>query len=334
MSLRFVYTEIVNQKGVINILVLVLITIGIGLAIFYPNISKYIKSNWPTASSTPLAEVSSTASPTPTMMPTPTPTPVPTPTPTAKPTIVATPKPTSAPVSGPPGSGYSSITVATEKGNFDASVLSIDLNSARVITDTANDGDCADNCLTKSLADFVSANGGFAGVNGTYFCPASYPDCASKKDTFDFPVYNTRLSRWINQGNLSWNSRSIVYFDGSGAHYMQNANGFGGGLTAGIVNQPGLLSGGSVQIDDNQSGLSDKQKSVGTKVGIGIRGTKNVMIVIGKNVNMQQFAYIFKALGADGAMNLDSGGSTALYFNGRYLAGPGRNIPNAIIFAR
>lgn len=321
-----------NQKGVVHLFLPILILLVIVAVVFYPYILKYFKNSQATP---PMLEsIIPWQSPTPTATPTIIPTPAPTPIPTVKPTISATPKPTTVAVSGPPGSGYSSITVATEKGNFGASVLSIDLNSARAITDTANDGDCADNCLTKTLSDFVSANGGFAGVNGTYFCPASYADCSSKKDSFDFPVYNTRLGRWINAGNLSWNGRSMVYFDGGGAHYMQNANGFGGGLTAGIVNHPGLLSGGAVQIDDNQSGLSDKQKSVGTKVGIGVRGDKNVMIVIGRNVNMQQFAYVFKALGASGALNLDTGGSTALYFNGRYLAGPGRNIPNAIIFAR
>jgi len=115
---------------------------------------------------------------------------------------------------------------------------------------------------------------------------------------------------------------------------MQNSSGFSGGLTAGVVNYPGLLNGGVVQIDDNQSGLSDKQKAVGTKVGIGMRDSKNVMVVIASNVNMQQFAYVFKALSATGALNLDTGGSTALYYNGKYLAGPGRGLPNAIIFAR
>jgi uncharacterized protein YigE (DUF2233 family) len=88
-----------------------------------------------------------------------------------------------------------------------------------------------------------------------------------------------------------------------------------------------------VQIDDNQSGLSDKQRAVGTKVGIGVRSSQNVMVVIAKNVNMQQFAYVFKALGADGALNLDTGVSTALFSGGRYIYGPGRNMPNAIIFA-
>ncbi|MDO8503871.1 MAG: phosphodiester glycosidase family protein [bacterium] len=273
---------------------------------------------------TPAPLSSSTPEPSPKDSPSPIPSLIPT----------ASPKSTPAPVSGPPGSGYSTITVATAKGNFSASVLSLDLASARVITDTMNDSDCSDNCPVTTLADFVNRNGGFAGVNGTYFCPDTYPECSSKKNTFDFPVYNSRLNKWINGGNLFWDSRSMVYFDGGGAHYKQNAKDFGGGLSAGIVNHPGLLDGGSVQIDDNQSGLSDKQRAVGTKVGIGIRGGKNVMVVIARNVNMQQFAHVFKSLGADSALNLDTGGSTALYFNGRYLAGPGRNLPNAIIFAR
>ncbi len=255
-----------------------------------------------------------------------------TPTPTPKPTPIATPTPK--PVSGPPGSGFSSILVATEKGNFNARVLSVDLGSTQVVTDTASDSDCTDNCATISLAEFVNRNNGFAGVNGTYFCPDTYPDCQNKKNSFDFPVYNSRLNKWINGGNLFWNSRAMVYFDGSGAHYKQNAKDFNGGLTAGIVNYPGLLDNRNVQVDDNQSGLSDKQKAKSTKVGIGIRSTNNIMVVIASNVNMQEFAYVFKSLGAIGALNLDTGGSTALYYNGRYLAGPGRNLPNAIIFKR
>jgi hypothetical protein len=277
----------------------------------------------------------STEMPTVTVSPTPTPTllPTPSPKPSVAPKPSSTPVPTLKPVSGPPGSGLSTINVATEKGNFTATVLSLDLGSTKVVTDSANDSDCGNDCTVLNLQTFVTRNSGFAGVNGTYFCPAAYPDCASKKNSFDFPIYNTRLGHWINGGNLFWNSRAMVYFDGGGAHYLQNANSFSGSLTAGIVNYPGLIDGGNVQIDDNQSGLSDKQKAVGTKVGIGINGSSKVMVVVAKNVNMQQFAYVFKSLGATGAVNLDTGGSTALYHGGRYVYGPGRDIPNAIIFA-
>ncbi len=316
-------------KGFAHILLLLLIPILIILAYFAYK-SGIIKIGKPITTDTLI-----TPSPSPTNSPAPSPSPMPTitPSPTSIPTIAATAKPTLVPVSGPPGAGVSTINVHTEKGDFTATVMSFDLGSTRVITDSANDSDCTSNCPVMNLQGYVTKNGGFAGVNGTYFCPAepAYSSCGAN-NSFDFSFYNTRLGHWINQGNLGYSGRAIVYVDGSGPHYLQNAGSFSGGLTAGIVMSPGLLDNGNVQIDDNQSGLSDKQKSVGLKEGIGIRAN-TIMIVAALNVNMQQFAYVFKSLGASGAMNLDEGGSTAMFYGGSYIYGPGRNIPNAIIFA-
>lgn len=314
-----------KSKGFAPIILLVIVAVilAAGYSVFK---NGKIRVNYiPTPSSTVF---SPTSTPTPKASALSTPTFTPTATP--KPSI--TPKPTAKAVSGPPGSGLSTINVATEKGNFSVTVLSLDMGSTKVITDTASDGDCGNGCPVANLQTFIVKNGGFGGVNGTYFCPATYAECASKTNSFDFPVYNTRLGHWVNAGNLFWDNRAIIYFDGSGAHYLQNAKSFSGDLSAGIVNYPGLLDGGSVQIDDAQSGLSDKQKAKGTKVGIGVR-VSTVMVVVATNVNMQEFAYVFKGLGASGALNLDTGGSTALVYGGRYVYGPGRDIPNAIIFA-
>jgi exopolysaccharide biosynthesis protein len=308
---------------IIPILIIVALILIIGYSVFKTGV---IKTGFPPGPSGLATIPTLVSSPS----PSPTPIAISTPTPTPKPSI--TPKPTLKPVSGPPGSGLSTTNVATDKGNFSATVLSLDMGNTKVITDTASDNDCGNGCPVNSLQSYVSKNGGFAGVNGTYFCPITYPECSSKTNSFDFPVYNTRLGHWINGGNLFWDNRAMVYFDGGGAHYIQNARSFSGSLNAGIVNYPGLIDGGNVQIDDAQSGLSDKQKAKGTKVGIGVRGN-TVMVVVALNVNMQEFAYIFKSLGASGALNLDTGGSTALYSNGRYVYGPGRDIPNVIIFA-
>lgn len=271
----------------------------------------------------------------PTVTPLPTFTPFPTqkPTPTTRPTLA--PTPTAKPISGPPGAGLTTATVSTPRGNFKATILSLDTASVRMVTDTAQDSDCGDNCTVMSLKDFVTKNNGFAGVNGTYFCPDTYPDCQNKKNSFDFPVYNSRLNKWIQADKLGWsNRRAIFYVDGSGAHYQHSSAGFGGGLNAGIINYPGLLDGGNVQIDDGQSGLSEKQKAKGLKMGIGTRNPGNIMIVAASNVDMLDFAHVFKSLGATGALNLDTGGSTALMYNGSYVFGPGRGLPNAVIFVR
>lgn len=273
---------------------------------------------------------STSATPTPKATSTSTPTHTPTPSPISSPIIQPTPKPTaaSAPtLSVPPSSGYGRVTVKTDRGEFTAHVVTLE-SSAQMVTDTASDSDCADSCPTKPLSDFVAQNGGYAGINGSYFCPASYPECSSKKDSFDFPVYNSRLKKWINGDKLGWGGRSIIYRDGSGIHYMQNSSGFGGGLEAGIINYPGILDNGHITVE--APSLSEKQSNKGTKGGIGISSTK-IYLVIGTNVDMYDFANVFKALGATHAMNLDGGGSTALYYNG-YKVGPGRNLPNAIVF--
>lgn len=277
---------------------------------------------------TPLASPSIEPTPTETATPSSSPTPTQTPKATPKPTSSATPAPKA--VSGPPGSGYSRLTVHTEVGDFTASIVSIDMAGVRMITDTASDDNCTNDCPTSSLSDFVARNGAFAGINGSYFCPGTYPDCQDKKNSFDFPVYNTRLSKWINEDKLSWNSRGMVYFDGGGIHFKKEANSFGGGATAGVTNYPSLLDGGNVVVGDYIQ--SDKQQTKGTKGGIGIRGNV-VYLIIASNVTMTEFANIFKSLGAEYALNLDGGGSSALWFGG-YKVGPGRALPNAVLFAR
>ena len=41
-------------------------------------------------------------------------------------------------------------------------------------------------------------------------------------------------------------------------------------------------------------------------------------------------AVVMQALGCQGAMNLDAGASTAMYYRGTYLATPGRRLTNLL----
>lgn len=283
------------------------------------------------------------STPTPTLTPSPSPTPAPTITPTPSPTPTLTPTTAPTPTSGPPGTEYSNMIIATERGNFSIDVITIDMNGTKMITDTGNDDNCGNDCSTKSLSNYISTHGAFAGINGTYFCPPDYSECASKKNSFDFPVYNPRLNKWINQWNLSWNDRSMIYQDQNGLHFLKNAkdawsndmwgvwfNPTTSHPDAAVVNSPGLLENGNVIAD--QYPLNDKQKGKGTKGGLGFNGNK-VYLVIARNVGMVDFGYIFKALGASYALNLDGGGSSALWY-GKYRVGPGRSLPNAIVFTK
>lgn len=120
----------------------------------------------------------------------------------------------------------------------------------------------------------------------------------------------------------------MIYQENSGKYvYRQNA-GRVDGIRAAIVNYPGILNDGHITVEP--SSLSVKQSSKGTKGGIGFNDS-NIFLVVAYNVDMHDFANVFKALGAKYALNLDGGGSIALY-NGGYKAGPGRQLPNAIVF--
>jgi hypothetical protein len=321
-----------SAQGMIH-LPIIFVTIGVAIIAILaaPKIIPQLLSS-PTPLPTEAATIADTT-PEPTLAPTITPTlsPTPTPKPSASltPRPSTTPRPTQAPVSGPPGSGYSNITVSTTRGNFSISIVSIDMTGVRMITDTANENDCGSDCPVMPLADYISKNGAFAGINGSYFCPPDYADCAGKKNSFDYPVFNTRLGRWINAEKLFWNDRSMIYQEGGQMRFRRDAKSGASGSAA-IVNAPGLVEGSNVIVESFP--LTSTQRSKGTRGGIGIRGN-TVYLVIARSADVIDFAHIFKSLGATDALNLDGGGSTALWFGG-YKAGPGRLLPNAVLFAR
>lgn len=213
--------------------------------------------------------------------------------------------------------------------NYIASVF--DLASTTVVTDSANDDNCGNNCPVKPLAQYVKESGGRAGINGTYFCPPDYSWCLGKTNTYDFPIWNNRKKKWMESDKLFWNGRGMMVFRSGSAQFFSCAacTGAPSDITGGIVNYPSLLSGGKLALDEGS--LPDSLKSVkGTRGGIGF-GNGKLFLVVARRANVKDLAGIFISLSATDALNLDGGGSAAIYEKGRYKAGPGRKLPNAIV---
>lgn len=230
----------------------------------------------------------------------------------------------------PPGNGFSYQSVKTEIGDFTVSIVSADLGSTRVIVDTASDSDCRDNCPVLSLGDYVARSGAFAGINGSYFCPVTYPSCAGKTNSFDTLVMN-KNKKYLNSDNNVYSNVPVAIFGSGFARFIGASSGWGRDTSVDgvIANQPLLLSGGNIAF----SGGSDpKQGSKGARSFVGNKGSTVYMGVV-YNATVAEVAYALKALGLENALNLDSGWSTALWYGG-YKAGPGRNIPNAVLFVR
>jgi len=230
----------------------------------------------------------------------------------------------------PPASGYSQQKVTTGGGSFLVDIISADLGSTRIIVDTASDGDCGNNCPVLSLADYVSRNGAFAGINGSYFCPAEYPSCAGKTNSFDTLLMN-KNKVYFNSGNNVYSTVPAVIFGGGWIRFVGQSLEWGRdtGIDGMIANRPLLVAGGNVVYG---GGGDAKWESRGPRNFVANRGN-NVFIGIVRGATLAEAAGVLQALGMENGLNLDSGGSSALWAGG-YKYGPGRSIPNAILLVR
>lgn len=230
----------------------------------------------------------------------------------------------------PPTSGYNKQTVKTSVGDYVVDIVSADLSSTRVIVDTASPSDCANDCPVLALGDYVARNGAFAGINGSYFCPASYPSCVGKTNSFDTLLMN-KDKHYFNSDNNVYSTVPAVIFSNGSIRFVSRSLEWGRdtSIDSMIANQPMLVSGGhSVFGGDDEV----KRAGKGSRSFVANRGN-TVYIGVVHNASASEMAKVLETMGMENALNLDSGGSTALWAGG-YKVGPGRNIPNAILFVR
>lgn len=230
----------------------------------------------------------------------------------------------------PPASGYSFQSVQTDSGTFNVSIVAADLNSTRVIVDTASDSTCKDNCPVMSLGDYVGRNGAYAGINGSFFCPTEYPSCSGKTNSFDTLLMN-KNKVYFNSDNNVYSTIPAVIFKDNWVRFVGRSLDWGRdtSVDAVLANFPLYISGGNIVF----GGSGDaKLNNKGPRTFIANKGNFAYIGVI-YSATSDDAAKVLKTLGFDNALGLDQGGSTALWFNG-YKAGPGRNIPNALLFVR
>lgn len=227
----------------------------------------------------------------------------------------------------PPGSGYQRQAVSALDSTYIVDIVAGNLSSTRVIVDTASDSDCHDNCPTLPLATYVSRNGAYAGINGSYFCPAEYPSCAGKTNSYDTLAMNSKKT-YFNSDNNVYSTVPLVAFGSGFVRFVGQSSGWGRdtGVDGVLANQPLLLSGGNITFGGD---FDPKKGSKGNRSFVSSKGN-TVYIGVVRNATVAETAHVLKAMGMEEALNLDSGGSTALW-SGGYKAGPGRNIPNAIL---
>jgi exopolysaccharide biosynthesis protein len=239
--------------------------------------------------------------------------------------------PTNVPVSNAaPGSGFSQQTVNTDVGTFLVDIIAADLSTTHVYVDTAAGGTCTNDCPVLSLGEYVARNGAYAGINGGYFCPADYPSCAGKTNSFDTLLMN-KNKVYFNSDNNKYSTVPAVIFGNGFIRFIGQSLEWGRdtSIDSMLANQPLLVSGGSIVFGGNGD---PKMASRGTRGFVANKGN-TVYIGMAFNVSVADMAHVMKSLRMENALNLDSGGSAALWFGG-YKVGPGRNLATSILFVK
>ena len=237
----------------------------------------------------------------------------------------------------PPGSGYARQQVQTDAGNFLVSLVAADLGSTRVIVDTASESTCANDCPVLSLADYAARNNAFAGVNGAYFCPATYPQCAGKTNSFDTLLMN-KNKVYFNSDNNVYSTVPAVIFGSGWIRFVERSLDWGRdtSIDSMIANRPLLVMGGQIKFTGEGE---PKEIGRGSRGFVGNKGN-TIYIGVVHSASVAEAAIVLQQLGLENALNLDDGGSTALWSGGLastqggYKVGPGRNLPNAILFVK
>ena len=229
-------------------------------------------------------------------------------------------------------------------------MVTIDLSDPdlKIMTDTTENENLAPRKAkgvkkfsVKPLGKFAAANKAFAAINGSYFCSN---DGCKESGYYFYPVYNSNQGKMINDDQLKyWTTGPIMAFDTDNKFYFfKDSREFGSvadfekkygvKLQAAIGNKPRLIQDGLNYLIEWE--MDKKQlKSKSTRNAIGYKDNKVYLVVAG-NATVPELADIMQELGMQYALNLDGGYSSALYYNDEYMVGPGRDIPNAIVFGK
>lgn len=175
---------------------------------------------------------------------------------------------------------------------------------------------------SESFSHMVNRVKPTAAMTGPYFDMATNkPVCALVKD-------GQLLVDGLCHSYLQITDRASVEYMGS-----SRARDIPAGLPVGIGGGPILVRGAVVHNNKRDEGFSDAGifgSARRTAVGCTAAG-KVVLFVTTTEIGLGRWSRIAKDAGLTDAINMDGGGSAALYANGRYWCRPSRRLTNWIV---
>ncbi len=198
----------------------------------------------------------------------------------------------------------------------------------------------------SNLRNLVENGRGVAGINGAYFIPRDYTGLADSTNTVR--IMNSdgfAYSRYFPDTGIN----GIFGFDKQWLPILVQNNIYGEKtlrdnynsgmlleIQSGIANFPILLANriNLVPRYDSVGLITAKMKLASTKSFICRTMNNDIkMGTIGK-ISMMDVANLISKFWCVDAINLDNGGSLAMYNDNQYIIGPGRNIMDAFVIVR
>lgn len=161
-----------------------------------------------------------------------------------------------------------------------------------------------------------------AAITGAFF------DTKSKFPVGDIAVNGQVVHKGVVGNGISITPYGEVRFVPRAEGVKNNWQGYQTVLCGG----PTLVNEGKIVLDPRKEGFRDPGlfgKRPRTAVGH-TQHNKLILVSINKPVSLERLALIMQALGSQEAITLDGGSSTGLWFNGRILSSPSRQLTNVL----
>ncbi|WP_375104991.1 phosphodiester glycosidase family protein [Paenibacillus sp. RS8] len=182
----------------------------------------------------------------------------------------------------------------------------------------------------EDLSSLAKRNNAVVAINGTFF------------DAYTKGAYKAPYGYMVSGGKMLKNSsgdrRTIFTYDSNHLASLIPGLDFtsrfaSGSMEGALQAGPRLLVNGKVSLNVAAEGFKDPKilTGGGARSALGLTRDHKLILLTTGGATIPQLAEMMKQAGAYQAMNLDGGASSGLYYNGKYLTTPGRQISNAIV---
>lgn len=212
--------------------------------------------------------------------------------------------------------------------SISAQMITVSLMHPKIKLDVVLAGDKAGK--VENLSSIAKRSKAAVAINGTFFD-------AYTKDSYKAP-YGYIVSNGEIKMKASGDKRTIFTYDNNlladlipGGDFNERFN--QGTIQGALQAGPRLLVDGKVALDVKAEGFKDPKilTGGGARSALGLTRDHKLILLTTGGATIPQLAEMMKQAGAYQAMNLDGGASSGLYYNGKYLTTPGRQISNALV---